>query len=66
MKVLWSTGMRTTGSTRWTIRLERKPQDAWVGAAWRTLRGAKPVLDLWVCVVPFFPIHVFIQRTVAR
>lgn len=40
---------------RLTIRLERKWQDAWIGAHWnRDISW----LDIWVCLIPFFPIHV--------
>lgn len=44
------------------VRLEFKLPDMWVGAFWRVERrnvpiGAEKTVDLWVCLVPMFPIH---------
>lgn len=36
------------------VRVERKWEDAWMGAFWR--RGPR-TLDVWVCLIPCFPIH---------
>lgn len=36
------------------LRLEFKAQDAWIGAFWK--RGTDR-FDLWVCLVPCFPLH---------
>jgi hypothetical protein len=33
------------------ISLERKIQDAWIGAFWREN-------DLWICILPCFPFHI--------
>lgn len=30
------------------------PQDAWIGAHWK-VKGSRR--DLWVCLLPFLPIH---------
>lgn len=60
-----------TTATRRRVRWEHKVQDAWVGAFWKrshwwggTIQAfesdtAMPHLefDLWICLVPFFPIH---------
>jgi hypothetical protein len=54
--------MHTGRRYRWHVAWEHKWPDAWVGAFWTTTRGAAWVLDLWVCIVPFLPVHVFIQR----
>ncbi len=52
----------------WSVRLEFKVEDFWVGAFWRLETLSEPLLprgivrfrdfDLWVCVVPMVPIHV--------
>lgn len=39
---------------RWRVQLEYKPEDMWVGAFW-VKHGS--CVDLWVCVVPCFPLH---------
>lgn len=44
-------------------RFEFKPQDAWIGAFWRTDSGRLVdgtivyYRDIWICFVPCFPIH---------
>ena len=43
------------------INVEFKPQDLWVGIYWRW-RGVGMFpwwawLDVWVCIVPMFPLH---------
>lgn len=64
--VLAETKMRTTRrERRWCVRLEWKPADLWVGAFYSTTTGPTgrwAVLDVWVCVVPCLPIHVFVNR----
>lgn len=40
--------------TNWNIKIEFKLEDFWVGAFWRR-DGA--MFDLWVCLIPCFPIH---------
>lgn len=41
---------------RWSVRLEWKPQDLWIGVFWKkeTL-----YVDVWVCVLPCLPIHIW-------
>ncbi len=44
------------------VRLEFKIQDCWIGAFWRWNRNEYEKIwewDVWVCVVPCFPIHFF-------
>jgi len=46
----------------WSI--EWKPQDLWIGAFWKRTE-LKPSLtgyDVWVCLVPCIPIHVWWYR----
>lgn len=55
------------GIGRFRVRLEFKLQDLWVGAFWQTKNdpwpGVSPfITEIWVCVVPMFPIHVGIWR----
>lgn len=45
------------------VYLEFKPEDLWIGVFWRRRRlweelqgGA--TLDVWICLVPCFPIHI--------
>lgn len=39
---------------RWFVRMEYKFQDAWIGIYW----DRQPLgLDVWVCILPMFPIH---------
>lgn len=33
------------------VNLEFKKQDAWIGVYWTKL-------DIWICLVPFIPIHI--------
>jgi hypothetical protein len=52
------------------VKLEFKLEDFWVGAFWKKelvvvkdpsyywLDGVGTQYDLWVCIVPCFPIHV--------
>lgn len=54
--------MRTLASTRgrrWTLALEWKAADLWIGAFWDR-RG--PLLNLWICLLPCLPVHVQILR----
>lgn len=40
------------------ISLEFKIEDLWIGAFWRrSLHG----LDVWICLIPCLPIHIFIE-----
>ncbi len=58
---LWVRWMRG-----WCVGLEFNAQDAWIGAYWRRAQlGARVVVwDVWVCLVPFFPIHVTIVQDI--
>jgi hypothetical protein len=42
----------------WIWQLEFKLQDMWIGMFWR--RGGS-TFDLWICLLPCFPIHLEIQ-----
>lgn len=47
-----------TRARGWSLRLEWKPQDLWVGVYWKRSRTAfLAFLDVWVCLVPCVPIH---------
>lgn len=39
----------------WSIGLEFKLQDFWVGAFWDITRYNG---DIWICLIPMFPIHI--------
>jgi hypothetical protein len=42
------------------IRIEFKPQDAFIGAFWKTGSSKEDfwrTTDLWICIVPMLPIH---------
>ena len=39
-------------------RFVRKWVDAWIGAFFRLKKG---VLHIWICIVPFFPLHLEIK-----
>lgn len=68
MKILWCWQVR-----RLTITLEWKVEDLWIGAFWRrsptqvghvldrngTLHAViDHDLDVWICFLPCFPIHI--------
>jgi hypothetical protein len=40
----------------WSVALEFKPQDLWIGAYWHRSEDG---LDVWVCLLPMLPIHVW-------
>lgn len=51
--------------TRWSAQLERKVQDVWVGVFWQATTGPDhrwAVLDVWITIVPCFPVHLFFNR----
>ena len=60
--------MKRFGIGRW-IAIEFRPRNLWIGAHWTTKRidlgrGQSYVeWQLWVCLVPCFPIHVMIAKT---
>jgi len=39
----------------WTIGVEFKLQDMWIGVYWKRTGS---YTDVWVCLVPCFPIHI--------
>lgn len=41
------------------VRMELKVTDFWIGCypAWSILE-----IDIWICLIPCFPIHVQVQR----
>lgn len=41
------------------LRLEFKPQDCWIGVYWRTKNDW---VDVWVCVLPMVPLHIYWTR----
>lgn len=65
-RVLASTKTRTRrNGTRWSVRLEAKPADLWMGAFWSSTTGPTgrwAILDVWVCLVPMLPVHLFFNR----
>ena len=40
---------------RWFVKVEWKPQDAWIGVFWKRTYPWR--LDAWVCVLPMLPLH---------
>ena len=49
---------------RWSVRVEFKAQDCWIGAYWRhSACGTSEAVDVWVCLLPMLPIHVRCERT---
>lgn len=65
-KVLASTDMhRTRKALRWKVLLEWKVQDCWIGVFWTSTTGPDSrwaVLDVWVCLLPCLPVHLFFNR----
>jgi hypothetical protein len=51
------------------VALEFKKEDLWVGAFWRTwhnpfaFRHDLEEFEVWVCLLPCFPIHLTFMRT---
>lgn len=37
------------------VRIERKWQDCWIGVYWAR---SDDRLDVWVCLIPCFPVHI--------
>ena len=44
----------------WRVRVEWKIQDAWIGVFWKSVGGC---VDLWICLLPCIPIHIFWSST---
>ena len=48
---------------KWTVRLERKTADCWVGVYWHSGswrdagHSAGRKLEIWVCLIPMVPFH---------
>ena len=41
-----------------SVRLEFKPQDLWIGVFWKTTQKCHgSYVDLWVCILPMVPVH---------
>jgi hypothetical protein len=43
-------------------RVEFKRQDCWIGIFWKRYRyldGGPHGCDIWICLVPMFPLHVW-------
>lgn len=54
------------GPKRWKAAgcLEFKPEDCWIGAFWRRsdrIAGHHPY-DLWICLIPCLPVHIWWYR----
>ena len=51
---------------RFTVRIEFKPQDCWVGVYWEGTVNNYRTLDSknewWVCIIPCFPIHIIYTK----
>lgn len=45
----------------WSIGLEFKLQDVWVGFYWE---NSYEDFDIWLCLIPCFPIHLLIIKRV--
>ena len=37
------------------LKLEFKKQDCWIGLFWRK---TKHINEVWICIIPMFPIHI--------
>ena len=46
-------------------KFEWKSQDAWIGVFWKTALvapnacGFKQRIDVWICVIPMVPLHIW-------
>lgn len=54
-----------TWTKTWRIRIEWKYQDFWIGAFWKTDRH-KLDFDLWICLLPCLPIHLWWTKEFRR
>ena len=43
----------------WGVCLEFKLQDMWMGVYWK---NRKQDIDIWICLLPCFPIHYWSGR----
>ena len=46
----------------WNLKLKFEPRDVWIGLYWNYNAGPPNELDLYLCLVPFFPLHLNIER----
>lgn len=51
------------------IRFEFKVEDFWIGAFWNrsesynsTIDRIVKILDVWICVIPCFPLHLTFKK----
>jgi hypothetical protein len=51
---------RVGGRFPWRLEIVLEPRDAWVGLFWSIDRSR--LLHLYLCVVPFVPVHLTIGR----
>lgn len=50
---------------KYSVKIEFKPRYFWIGAYWETeetLQGWNLRTDVWICVIPCFPIHLTIIK----
>ena len=46
-----------------SARLEFKLPDLWIGLFWKTTHhGILQAIDVWICVIPCFPLHLTFVR----
>lgn len=51
--------MKVYSGEYWGLSLEFKLSDMWVGVFWR---NGKYDIDIWVCLIPCFPMHYWSGR----
>jgi len=53
------------------VEIDFNPQDIWIGCYWRKTPDYKKIwvgkllikLELWICLIPMFPIHVMLGKS---
>lgn len=50
-------GIKPEIRLKWSVSIEWKPEDCWVGVFWRKPRFGHSV-DIWICIIPMLPIHI--------
>lgn len=59
--------LRIFDGNRIKAQIQWEPRDIWIGLFWRTTeRERNRYLHLYVCVVPFLPMHVTVWLGVRR
>lgn len=60
----WQMTRRIVGINRerWSVALQFKALDMWVGAFWQPALGPGDITRLWVCLLPMLPIHICWRR----